>query len=433
MVMERVKNRQLVLNLIGRKSSWKMKETYDYEVKAKLRGRLKSFVHMIYPKRKIRRNLRILTLLGHENLELNQVWDPLEIQRANITNVEGNKKAYDLSPKDRGVEEIYGDLEDVVQTIDGPFDIINLDMVSPFTLQQREILREIAGRQLLGEKGILVTAYLGQREGGYHKKWFLEMGKSYLKDYQDDGKVEGRSELMSRMVLSIMADGVTNRRRHPFFEGNKVYERFFNEEIKIDPTIPEKYRAGLVKLSHAHLSRRMLMGIIEDHVLPLHPDFAEQEGGKELFFYQKMGSYFSLAQKRYRYVGNNGSPMLIDMSFLKQLPLENIAELISDGNDILIKDNRNRHNINENKKLITQFIAARYRCFCELEPREFLGSSYKSKPREKPKEQLTKEGAIYLLKEGVPAEEILETYSSFTKMQLAALKAHLTIGTYEKD
>ncbi|GAG57422.1 unnamed protein product [marine sediment metagenome] len=42
-----------------------------------------------------------------------------------------------------------------------------------------------------------------------------------------------------------------------------------------------------------------------------------------------------------------------------------------------------------------------------------------------------KDDAIYLLNEGIPINEILDTYSGFTKGQLAAFKAHITMKTYE--
>jgi hypothetical protein len=47
-------------------------------------------------------------------------------------------------------------------------------------------------------------------------------------------------------------------------------------------------------------------------------------------------------------------------------------------------------------------------------------------------ERITKEDVIGLLASGIPAKEIYESYpTSFTKMQLAALKAHMTMGTYK--
>ena len=56
-----------------------MKESYNYETKSKAREELRKFIEEIYPKRKKRRNLKVLTLLGHEDNELREVWDRLGI------------------------------------------------------------------------------------------------------------------------------------------------------------------------------------------------------------------------------------------------------------------------------------------------------------------------------------------------------------------
>ena len=59
--------------------------------------------------------------------------------------------------------------------------------------------------------------------------------------------------------------------------------------------------------------------------------------------------------------------------------------------------------------------------------RIYLGSSWK------PKDRLTEEQAKELLVSGCSPAEISEVYAGFTKMQLAAFKAHQTMGTYSKD
>jgi hypothetical protein len=48
------------------------------------------------------------------------------------------------------------------------------------------------------------------------------------------------------------------------------------------------------------------------------------------------------------------------------------------------------------------------------------------------RELITKQDAIDFLKLGCKPKEIAECFSGFTKMQLAAFQAHLTMGTYDK-
>ena len=66
----------------------------------------------------------------------------------------------------------------------------------------------------------------------------------------------------------------------------------------------------------------------------------------------------------------------------------------------------------------------------EIPERVNLGSSWKPIKREK---KLSKKDAILLLKGGCTPQEICESFQGFTKGQLAAFKAHITMGTYNKN
>lgn len=48
------------------------------------------------------------------------------------------------------------------------------------------------------------------------------------------------------------------------------------------------------------------------------------------------------------------------------------------------------------------------------------------------KDTITKQDAIDFLKLGCTPREIAECFDGFSKMQIAAFKAHLTMGTYNK-
>jgi hypothetical protein len=61
--------------------------------------------------------------------------------------------------------------------------------------------------------------------------------------------------------------------------------------------------------------------------------------------------------------------------------------------------------------------------------RTHLGSSYDPSKRRR---RISRKNALDLLKSGVPAAEIVEAYGGFTLRQLAAMKAHITMGTYDK-
>ena len=419
-----------------------MKESYDYEVKKKSREKIKSFIKSVFDKKQFSR-LKVLTLLGHEDLELEQIWDPLGVNRRNITNVEKYTKVLKLSGN-RGVENIKGDLEEVIEKINNPFDVICLDTVSPFTLNQREILRNISGRQLLGEKGVLITNYLGQREGGYHKEWFLYAKEVYIEKENpeksigiNNGKIVERSELISRMVNSIMLDGITNVQPHPLSKYTNNYEQRVKDTLRRiqgpewESKLGPSGFAGVHKSIGAPIIRNIIKNITFLGGLEKKYSPSMLNDLNEILFYEKIQPYFSIRQERYRYVGDRGSPMLMDINYFKNLQLSNIISLGDlRGMPIIIEKEIKKYA--KFKKLFDSFIEGRIRCLKQgPRPREFLGSSYKPKAK-KIKPKIEKQNAIYLLREGVPTKEILETYSGFTKMQLAAFKAHITMNTYHE-
>ena len=112
---------------------------------------------------------------------------------------------------------------------------------------------------------------------------------------------------------------------------------------------------------------------------------------------------------------------------------------------------------------VTDRLERRYQYGYEEETeRVFLGSSYKCRkvyPSKDVGEKISEEDAAYLLSEGIPPDEIFETYSGFTKQELRDLKrgieksrkqkkhkysgrkrgyspvskAHQTMGTYERN
>lgn len=151
-----------------------MKDSYDFNVKNEVREKLRDFVSRAYPGVDQRRNLHVLTLLGHEDNELKQVWDPLGVPRKNITTLENNPQAYEIVKNmNFGVNLIKGNVNDYIPVTNKKFDVINLDYQGYYNFDKFRIMEEIAYNQMLGNKGVLATWYSGRREKGdildYHK------------------------------------------------------------------------------------------------------------------------------------------------------------------------------------------------------------------------------------------------------------------------
>lgn len=411
-----------------------MKATYDYDSKSKARTALKTVVGAIYPKRKSRKKLKVLTLLGHESHELSQIWDPLGIPRENITVVEGHRDAYEMiRSQNLGVDLVKEPIS-FLDYLNGlslgtSFDVINYDSVSPFGFEQREILRYIAGGGFLGKKGILSAAFLGKREHGYTKEWFREQLKLHgdrIGSTEKEG-LKSRSDLISRMICAIFMDGRCTYEVHPLLlRDSKLLERYHEKtkSLKEKNNVPE---------NHIIWDNSETVGIlkelIKERIARDRPNLSEEilYVLSNVIFYQGTGSYQSALQRRVKYVGDNGSPMLVDINFFKQ---ENAPKDFYLEFDPCIEDFRfiEPHPLvrKECKKPLDDFLKARYRCQGDtLAEREYLGSS--AKPI------LTKSKALEEFRQGLSIEEIKQKYRSVENKPLAQWKAHMTMGTYDKD
>ena len=108
-----------------------MKETYSFKTKDAARNRLRGFVQSKYSSKK-RENLKVVTLLGHEDSELKQVWDPLGVRRENIVAVERDKDVVDLvDGKKLGVNLVYSP-NGVLEYFLSNCEIINIVNFKPF-------------------------------------------------------------------------------------------------------------------------------------------------------------------------------------------------------------------------------------------------------------------------------------------------------------
>ncbi|MFH1358564.1 MAG: hypothetical protein ABIH37_01610 [archaeon] len=465
-----------------------MKDTYDFEAKTKARERLRRFIERIHP-RKRRSGLRVLTMLGHEENELEQIWDPLGVPRRNITNVEHNKKiAKEVQARHPEIDTVNSSLDEYLITVTNPFHVINYDTTSTFGVRERNVLRNIAAGQILGDKGIVATWFQGKREGGYTKEWFEKTFEQYQNIFSDTKEgVKDRSNLISRMISSIMMDGMSLF-SHPLMNFDYFIEQFKSKRpdlVKEDGRIswnnedgPSTIREILKELVRGKVNEKNVWNI------------------SELLFYQGIGSYLSAAQERLSYIGDNGTPMLVDINYFKQENFSEIAHINridSNGNAHLsLVSKSDRPKFKRSIKKFDRFIEARYKCLGEtLSEREFLGSSakplltkqraitefkqgltneqiqakyrgWKNKPlpqwrahytmgtygdvaqpsieqdtiivdsEDSDLETITKDEAIDLLSSGIPSREIFDAYpTSFTERQLSAYKAHLTMGTYE--
>jgi len=146
-----------------------MKDTYDYESKKAVRLQAKEFLSRNHSSAQLK-NAKVLTLMGHENNELTQIWDPLGVQRQNITVIEQNSDSYKIIQQ-KIIDENWNVKLEPKQNITTflgetrqKFDIINLDYQGYFDKAKEEDLTNIISKQLLYSGSTLLTWYSGRRE-----------------------------------------------------------------------------------------------------------------------------------------------------------------------------------------------------------------------------------------------------------------------------
>jgi len=188
---------------------------YGCKAKQEVRGKLKTFVESVYPSREFRKNLKILTLLGPNDYELRQIWDPLGISRENITSVERDPAVYEeVQNKNLGINLVRGTLEDFVEDTSEKFNILNLDYTGYFSFAKQNTLIDIARKSIIGREGIVATWYSGRREDKESLKFLndwpvanLEWIKHLHNNFAYDRIKKKFEEIIRKKENSIEANG----------------------------------------------------------------------------------------------------------------------------------------------------------------------------------------------------------------------------------
>lgn len=236
------------------------KETYDYSAKNEVRERFKNFISEAYPSESQRKDLSVLTLMGHETTELEQVWEPLGIPRENITSVENNRDAYrSLAQQNPGINLVYSSIENFLAETDDVYDIVNLDYNGTYNFSKVQLLKDIGYTRFLGDEGILSTWYSGARESKIQREkierqWDLdkeghleriknnyEKFKNHISKKQEmdlllyiedqEKKIERRSpkdEVISTYICDVLDAGITNFQASPVVDKLNIWGEYLD-------------------------------------------------------------------------------------------------------------------------------------------------------------------------------------------------------------
>lgn len=430
---------------------------------------------------------------GQEAVEVKEVYDPLGIPRENIVGLEMDPfRAVRLWKAGLGIEVAINNDLAYLSTTSRRFDIINLDYVGTKSRDVLASLKEIASRQILTHLSILAIGNCARREN-YATQDFLSYssvlfdqskkltehicrhGEDYepfakIRDVFSGGieKVPQLPEARDDFTLTLMRELVAGRSA----KGDGWY---YNAVLGRNPkitgaTITKATATDPMALSdernaEAFMQRIRLTASYVDHpnlqVVKADGSLCDDETNKTFLMnlYPAMDlAYIVKSVERYKYVSNSGTPMDVDMvcAFQPLMVYQTIQSCLRseevDGRQRLsVYVPMAREFIKGLKAMRAKFMPFAQIMRDGLPERAHLGSSYErtqsleeittggsvpsmdsvqEKPQETSRDPINKKEAIILLSAGYSPKEIADCYSSFTKGQLRAFKAHLTMGKY---
>ena len=418
---------------------------------------------------------------GEEALEVKKVYDSLGIPRENIVGLEEDPVlAKRLEEANLGIC-VVNDLDiNYFRNTQEKFDIISLDYTGQQTDDRLKALEVIIGRSLLNNYSILCTNYMAKRESKdmqkllFHKfsRYGLDQNGTLISREKEDGRISELEGILQGGSLDLKS--VKNAITYEIIRILKLGKRNI-EDLEILRRMPyteqiiqdvKEQLTSLRKTEQFAREKRILIeaGIFtSDEFDKLHTDppintnniqnnlinglscyvaecFAQNEKFEIpsetadsiafLLASQENKPYFPVNMERYSYNSNKNALMFTDMLFLDQMKKEfdKLNDVVyAETSPFRIKLNPMHKSL---RKLFRSLLNIQ-NAFAKAEAasvpeRVYLGSSWKPPKR---KEKISKEAAIDLLRAGCSPTEISECYSGFTKMQLAAFKAHyVTMG-----
>lgn len=398
---------------------------------------------------------------GEEALEVKEVYDALGIPRLNIVGLEADsEKADRLRNANLGIT-IENKLDlDFFKNTSKKFDIISLDYTGYRDEPKWQTIHLIAGRQLLYGNGILCTNYSARRESlKYQAQMLTLQADSILGSNDEDTQLDSLESLISefqngkKMNLSELRDALTHRTlmimrmgtsalksinlltTHPAYdmaqaELKKIEEKSVKESKYACFYLKNRYDSGMENKGATH----PLSCLYRDLHMELLSEFIKERNGitKNLasfltnyFVDLEIQGQFPRTIERYSYVSNKNATMEMDLIAFTSTDrlyrkLNGKVSYDTKSGKITIGNIKGKRLFKIWEEIYNQ------KHGINVPERIYLGSSWKPAQR---KEKISKDDAIDLLRNGCTPQEVAECYKGYSKMQLAAFKAHyVTMG-----
>ncbi len=443
-----------------------MVDTYNDPIKQKSRERQRDFIARSLSFKRPQ-DIRVVCfpgaeVKGEEGLEIREVYDPLGIPRKNITGLELDvDKAQMLLDSNLGIQVVNAIDLDFFTSQRGKFDVISLDYTGYRDPNKWRALHQIAGNQALYQNGVLVTNYSAKREHKGIQAQMIALQTDSLESLSDNERERKLRELVQEFQergivdLKSIRDNLTYRtlmimrmgtsalheieilKRYPGWEyiqselkkiedGRKMteFDQFFISGLN---------ETGIEKITMTHPLSRMYreshMKGLETHITRGNPGITR---GFAAFLVNylvdtEMQAMFPLRIERLSYTSNKNTLMEMDLISFQS------AERVFRGmlGKVMYDPITGKVDIDRKvmKKIIDIWRDSVDKKEIIVPEREYIGSSWTPPKR---KERINRDEAVELLRTGFSPKEIAENYRGFTKMQLAALKAHHVTGMGKK-
>lgn len=418
------------------------------------------------------KDLRVICFPGVDAAEIYEVYDPLKIPRENILGVERDREvAQEVERKNLGIQLYKGSLEELVSSRDSfNFDIMSLDYIGPFTpgqfMSMRRLTRSSRRNSIVVHianllrrdhlaKEIYQLAHATQVSPKGEEEDYLEWIKKSMDEYskrEEEAKKqldEGDSPALKKAVYSYIIKTLYSQPESPTRTAAKVLNFVSPEGYKhfIDMWLRQLKRPEKNLTEQASLKLLESLADVDSNLvissLELFLDFeiGELIKGRKLpesskiFLRQAIQEGMS-QEKRfetrerqgYTYISESGSPMIGEIAFIHhpERYVVKARDLVSRLGYPKTRLTLPESNLELFKEL--SGILKNYPSIPDEETHEeaptFLGSS--ARP------VLTKARAIEEFKAGASIEDIQRKYRGFENKPLAAWKAHVTMGTYNR-
>lgn len=466
-----------------------MSKTYQDSIKQKSREKLREFIARNLLTFMNPKDVKVVCfpgaeVEGEEAIEIKEIYDPLGIPRKNIIGLEAEaERAERLKKADLGIIVEQKMDRDFFRETETQFEVISLDYTGQQTDDRLKAIEVLVGKHLLSRYSVLCTNFVAQRESDSMKKRLFHKNSRYEIDSNgqivnkegDDSRIdllenmlkektpvdlcEARNAFTTELIRILKLGkrnlkGLNTLNCLPYAQqiitqvkeglqalrqsNEKGYEKrkhllceagiFTPEEFELlnsnPPVESNIIRINLLKGLSAYL--REYVKLNEG----LKISIEASDSLARLLESQENRPYFPKTIERYSYNSNKNTMMFMDLFYLDNLEIQyqRMKDVFSAETDpFSIRWNP----LHDTPKKVFRILSKIEDMFVHADKlsvpeRIYLGSSWQPPRR---KEKIKKEEAIDLLMIGCSPVEISECYVGFSKMQLAALKAHyVTMG-----